>query len=166
MSTREREPAKLHFRAAMESRDLAAILDTFAPDAVFRSPLTDKLTFNGREQIAALTEVVLDVFEDLRYTHELSAAGDGFLVGRAQVGGQDIEWVDHLTLDSDGKIRELTVFFRPLPATAAALRVIGVGLSRRKSPVRAALISALARPLGLMTRAGDGLGTRLVRPTL
>jgi len=60
----------------------------------------------------------------------------------------------------------MTVFFRPLPATAVALRLIGAGLSRRKSPIRAAVVATLARPLGFMTRAGDGIGVRLVRPTL
>jgi hypothetical protein len=150
----------------MEARDLAAVLDTFAPDAVFRSPLTDKLAFHGREQIAALTEVVLEVFKDLRYTDELHTGDLGFLVGRATVGSQQIEWVDQLRLDPDGKISELTIFFRPLPATAVALRLIGAGLARRKSPVRAALISVLARPLGFMTRTGDGIGVRLIRPTL
>jgi ketosteroid isomerase-like protein len=166
VSTLEQDSAELQFRAAMERRDLAAVLDTFAPDAVFRSPLTDKLTFTGHEQIAAVTEVVLDVFDELHYTDELHAEGDGYLVGRARIGGQPLEWVDHLRLGPDGKIQELTVFFRPLPATATALRLIGVGLTRRKSPLRAAVISALARPLAVMTRAGDGIGVRLVRPTL
>jgi hypothetical protein len=99
---------------------------------------------------------------------QTSFAGEveGFLVGRARIDGQPIEWVDHLRLGPDGRIRELTVFFRPLPGTASALRVMGAGLSRPRSPVRAALISVLSRPLGFMTRAGDGIGARLVRPTL
>jgi len=71
-----------------------------------------------------------------------------------------------MRLGPDGKIEEFTVFFRPLPATAAALRLIGAGLGRRKSPARAAIISALARPLAFMTRTGDGIGVRLVRSTL
>jgi hypothetical protein len=40
----------------------------FAPDAVFHSPFTEKLAFRGREQIAALTDVILDVFKEFRYT--------------------------------------------------------------------------------------------------
>jgi hypothetical protein len=71
--------------------------------------------------------------------------------------------VDHLRLNADGRIYEQTVFFRPLPATAAALRALGTRLGRRKSPVRGAIVSALTRPLGFMTRAGDGIGARLVR---
>jgi hypothetical protein len=33
--------------------------------------------------------------------------------------------VDHIRLGPDGKIQEFTVFMRPLPAAAAALRLIG-----------------------------------------
>jgi hypothetical protein len=150
----------------MEARDLTAIVDAFAPDAVFRSPITDGLSFNGHEQIAAISEVILEVLDDLHYTDELRGEHTTFLVGHATIDGQHIEWVDHLRLDPNGKIRELTVFFRPLPATAVALRLIGAGLGRRNSPARAAVISALARPLGFMTRIGDGIGVRLLRPTV
>lgn len=157
---------KLPFRAAMEAGDLDAVVDSFAPDAVLRSPLTAKLTFSGREQIRAVIAVILDVFEDLRYTEEVRGENAAFLVSRARVGGQDIETVDQMRLGPDGKIIEFTVFFRPLPATAAALRAIGAGLGRRRSPAMASLISTLARPLGLMTRVGDGVAVRLVRSSL
>jgi hypothetical protein len=56
------------------------------------------------------------------------------------------------------------VFFRPLPATAAAMGAIGAGLARRTSTARA--ISLLTRPLALLTAAGDPIGAWLVRPTL
>lgn len=166
MSALAPAPAVLPLRKAMEAHDLAAVMDTFAPNAVLHSPLTEKLVFRGREQIEAITRIVLDVFEDLRYTAEVRGEDTAFLVARARVGGQEIEMVDHVRLDPDGKVCELTVFFRPLPATAAALRVLGAGLGRRKSPVRGAIVSGLARPLGFMTRAGDGIGARLVRHTL
>ena len=40
----EQSARALHqFRAAMESRDVAAVVDSFAPDAVFHSPLTERL---------------------------------------------------------------------------------------------------------------------------
>jgi hypothetical protein len=150
----------------MEAHDLAAAVDTFAPDAVLRSPLTDMLTFSGREEIRAVLGVILEIFDGLHYTDELRAADSAVLVAGARVDGIEIELVDHMRLDESGKIRELTVFFRPLPATAAAMRAIGAGLGRRKSRGRAAAISMLTQPLGLMTRVGDKLGVRLVRPTL
>ncbi len=70
---------------------------------------------------------------------------------------------DHLRLNSDGQVQEMTVIVRPLPAATAALRVLGAGLGRRRSPARRAIVSALARPLGLMTRLGDRLGVLRTR---
>jgi hypothetical protein len=158
--------APLPLRAAMEARDLQAVVNAFAPDAVLHSPFTDGLVFTGRDQIAAVTKVVMDAFTDWRYTDEVRGDGSAVLIARARVGGEDIEMTEYLRLRPDGKVGELTVFFRPLPATAAALRLIGTGLGRRKGPLRAALISALTRPLAFMTKTGDGLGVKLVRDSI
>jgi hypothetical protein len=150
----------------MEARDLDAVVDAFAPDAVLRSLFTAKLAFTGREQIRAVTTVILDVIRGLHYTEELRGENVALLVSRARVDGQDIEIVDQFRLGPHGKIEELTVLFQPLPARAAALRRVGAGLGRGKSPARAAIISVLARPLAFMTRTGDGNGVRLVRASL
>lgn len=129
---------------------------------MFHSPFTDKLRFTGREQIRVLTAIVLDVFENLRYIDEARVGDAGFLVARAQVGGQDIEIVDHLRFNDAGQIQDFTVFLRPLPAVATALRVIGSRLARRKRAARGALVSTMARPLVFMSRTGDGVGVKLV----
>ena len=68
------------------------------------------------------------------------------------------------SMRGDGLIEEMTVFFRPLPATTAAMRQIGRGLGRRKSKLRGRLINTMTAPLALMTRAGDRLGVRLLQP--
>jgi hypothetical protein len=157
---------QLELRAAMEARDLDRAVDAFASGAILRSPLTDGLAFEGRDQIRAITQVVLEKFENLRYVSELRTGDTAFLVSRARVGGADVEIVDYIRLNPDGRIRECTIFFRPLPAAAVALRVIGAGLGRRRSALRGRLISALARPLGFLAGTGDEIGVRLVRPTL
>jgi hypothetical protein len=162
----EPQQAPLALRTAMENRDLAAVVDTFAPDAVLRSPLTARLAFTGHDQITTITRVIFDVLDDLHYTGELHGPGSAVLISRAKVGGKDLDIVDHLRLRPDGKITEMTVYFRPLPATAMALRLIGTGLGRRTSPLRGALISALTRPLTVMTESGDKAGVRLVRASL
>lgn len=166
MSALADSPTKLPLRTAMEARDLSAVMDAFAPDAVVRSPLTSALAFAGREQIHTIMEVILEVFEDLHYTDEIHGSNSAVLVASARVGGSEIDLVDHIRLDENGKITEITVFFRPLPATAVAMRVIGSGLGRRKSAARGHFISALTQPLGLMTRVGDRVGVRLIRPVL
>jgi hypothetical protein len=166
MPTLAPAPTKLPLRAAFEARDHAAVVNAFAPDAVFRSPITGGMAFDGHEQIGALAKVLLEVIDDIRYTDELRSGETAVLVAQARIDGADIEIVDHMRLDDHDKIRELTVFFRPMPAIAIAARAIGTGLGRRRSPTRAAVISLLARPLVLLTRIGDPIAVRLLRGTL
>jgi len=156
----------LPLRAGVEAGDLAAVVDAFAPDAVVRSPITDSLTFAGHEQIGAVFRVILDVFKGIRYTDELRSGDSAVLLASAQVDGTDIELCDHMRLDANGKISELTVFFRPMPALAVSARAIGEGLGVRRSRSRARVISGLVRPLIPLTRVGDRIGTRLIGPTL
>lgn len=158
--------AKLPVRTAMEARDLDAAVAAFAPDAVVRSPFTSRLVFEGHAQIRTILEVAIAAFGDLRYTGELRDGDRAVLLATARVGGRELEFVDHMLLDEQGRIREFTVFFRPLPASTAALRVFGAGLALRRSRARAGLVSVLARPLAFMAAAGDGIGARLVGPTL
>ncbi len=157
---------KLPFRAGVEAHDLAAVVDAFATDAVVHSPITGALSFRGHEQIGAVFGVILDVFKDIHYTDELRGSDSAVLVASAQVDGTDIELVDHMRLDENGKISELTVFFRPMPAIAVSARAIGEGLGLRISSSRARLISVLVRPLIPLTRVGDRIGARLIGPTL
>lgn len=151
---------------AMQARDIAAVREAFAPDAIFHSPLTEALVFRGREQIGLLTSVLLEVFEEFRYTGEVLSGDVGFLTARARIGGAEIEIIDHFRLGPDHRIVEITIFFRPLPAAAAALRAIGAGLGRRKSRARGAAISGLTFPLAMMTRISDKVGAGLIRASL
>jgi hypothetical protein len=154
---------RLPLRVAMETRDRAAAVAAFAEDAVFRSPLTDNLVFEGRKQIDPLIGVIFDVLRDLTYTDELHGDGSAVLVGQARVDGLPLTFIDHLKLREDGLIQEMTVFFRPLPATTAAMRRFGEHLARLKSASRGRLVSGIVAPLALMARAGDQLGVRLLR---
>ncbi len=155
---------KLPLRVAMEARDHGAVMESFAENAVLRSPFTDNLAFEGRDQLDKLITVILAVLEDLTYTDELHADRAAVLIGHARVEGMRIQFCDYLKLRDDGLIEEMTVFFRPLPATAAAMRQIGGGLGRRRSELRGRLINTMTAPLALMTRAGDRLGVRLLQP--
>ena len=166
MSAADSDQVLLPLRTAMLARDIDAAVDCFAPDGVLRSPFTDKLTVTGRDQIRTLISVLCEVFEELSYTDEARAGNHAFLASRARIAGQDVEIADHVRLRPDGAIEEFTVFFRPLPGAAAALRAIAGGLARRKSAARGAAVTALTSPLAAMTRAGDGVGAGLVRSAL
>jgi ketosteroid isomerase-like protein len=111
MSTAER------YRAAVERKDLAAVAELLAPDVVLHSPVTFH-PFLGREMVAALLAQVIQVFEDFRFTDELSMDGGHALIFRANVAGSDreIEGIDLLRFDDDELIADFTVMLRPMSA--------------------------------------------------
>ena len=62
---------------------------------------------------------MIEVFEDFAYLDEV--AGDGTVVLRfpPRSATVEIEGIDYLTLDADGRVTDLTVFIRPLKAVTA-----------------------------------------------
>lgn len=107
------------FRRAAETKDLDLLRETLAEDVVLHSPILFK-GFEGRDTAMFVLANVIEVFEDFRYLDEVH--GDGTVVLRfaAKVEGKfEIEGVDYLTLDADGRVTDLTVFLRPLKAVNA-----------------------------------------------
>jgi hypothetical protein len=117
------------FRAAVERRDLAGMQAAFAPDAVLHSPITFR-PFEGREAIGQLLGILLEVFEEFRYTDELDAKdGTRALVFRARVGERELEGLDLIRFDADGRIRDFTVMVRPRSALESLLGAVGSRLA-------------------------------------
>ena len=116
------------FRAAVEARDREAILDALTPDVVLHSPVTFK-PFEGRQAVAVLFTVLLEVFEDFGYTDELPGDGIHGLVFRARVGDRDVEGIDLLREDGAGKVVDITVMVRPLSAVLALRDAVGKRLA-------------------------------------
>ena len=107
------------FRRAAETKDLDLMRETLAEDVVLHSPILFK-GFEGPDAALFVLANVIEVFEDFRYLDEVH--GDGTVVLRfaAKVEGKfEIEGVDYLTLDADGRVTDLTVFLRPLKAVNA-----------------------------------------------
>ena len=62
---------------------------------------------------------VAAALEDFRYTDELAEDDTVVLRFKARVGDRELEGIDFLELDEDGRVRELTVFMRPMSALNA-----------------------------------------------
>jgi hypothetical protein len=116
------------FRAAVEARDRDAMLAALAPDVVLHSPITFK-PFEGRDAVGLLFAVLLEVFEDFRYTDELTGEGLHGLVFRARVGDREVEGLDLLRDGADGKVSDFTVMVRPLSAALALRDAVGARLA-------------------------------------
>jgi hypothetical protein len=120
--------AHQEFRAAVEAKDHEGMVAAMAPDAVLRSPVTFK-PFEGRDAVAKLFAILLETFEDFRYTDEFEADGKAALIFRARVGDRDVEGLDLFRFGDDGQIAELTVMVRPLSAAIALAEAVGPKLA-------------------------------------
>lgn len=112
------------FRAAAEAKDFSAIEEIFSAEVSFRSPVVFK-PYEGREAVAAVLGAVVQVFEDFRYTAQTETGETAALAFSARVGDRELEGIDLLRFDSDGRVRELAVYVRPmsgLNALAEAMR--------------------------------------------
>jgi hypothetical protein len=106
------------FRRAAEAKDFELMRAALAEDVVLHSPILFR-GFEGRDVVLVVLSHVAAVFEDFTYVDELAADGRLVLRFSARVGDRQLEGIDYLELDGDGRVTELTVFLRPLSAINA-----------------------------------------------
>lgn len=101
------------FRAAAEAKDLSALGALFTDDVVFRSPVVYR-PYEGRDALAMILGAVLEVLEDFRYTDQVETGDVAALAFSARVGDREVNGIDFLHFDSEGRVRQLSVYIRPL----------------------------------------------------
>jgi SnoaL-like domain len=106
------------FRSAAETKNLAAAKDLFADHVTFRSPVVYK-PYEGRDQLLATLGAVLEVFEDFRYLEQVENGDAAVLMFAARAGDRQLQGVDILKFDAEGRISELTVMVRPMSGVHA-----------------------------------------------
>ena len=106
------------FRRAAEAKDVELMTDTLREDVVLHSPILFR-GFEGREIVAQVLAHVAATLDDFRYTDELAEGGVVVLRFKARVGDRELEGIDFLELDEEGRVAELTVFMRPMSALTA-----------------------------------------------
>ena len=112
------------FRAAVTARDREQMAAQLSENVVFHSPVTFH-PFTGRETVAALLAIVLELFEDFRYTDVLVEGATTALIFRTHVGDRELEGIDLLREGADGLIEDFTVMLRPLSGLAAFAQLMG-----------------------------------------
>jgi hypothetical protein len=103
------------FRRAAEAKDLELMTEALREDVVLHSPILFR-GFEGRDVVIAVLAQVIQVLEDFEYTDELAEGNTVALRFSANVGDRQLEGIDFLQLDEDGRVADLTVFMRPLSA--------------------------------------------------
>ena len=154
------------FRAAAAEQDIELALGALTDDVVVRSPLTDRFTFDGKDDVRRLFETAYEKFEGLNYHTVIGEGPQCVLVGGGVAGGQKFEETLVLDLAEDGRIAGITLFIRPLPGLTAVMAALGPALARRngRSNLTAVMLRAMTAPLAAATRSGDRLGVGLALP--
>ncbi len=154
------------FRQAAATKDIDLAMSSMADDVVLRSPLTDRFTFNGKDEVRRLFATAYEKFENLSYHLTIADGERRVLVGSGIAGGQPFEETLLLTVDDREKITEITLFIRPLPGLTAVMAALGPALARRngRSRFAAAVLRVMTAPLVAATRTGDRVGIKLALP--
>jgi SnoaL-like domain len=106
------------FRAAAESKDFSAIDELFTEDVVFRSPVVFQ-PYEGREAVAVLLGAVVQVFEDFRYTDQVETGDAAALAFSARIGDRELDGIDFLHFNDEGRVDRMAVYVRPMSGVAA-----------------------------------------------
>jgi len=106
------------FRRAAEAKDVELMTDALREDVELHSPVLFR-GFEGREAVGMVLSHVAGVLEDLTYVDEAVGEGTVVLRFKAMVGDLELEGIDYLTLDEEGRVADLTVFMRPMKALTA-----------------------------------------------
>jgi SnoaL-like domain len=129
-------------RTAVEARDHDGIVAALAPDIVLRSPIFDR-PFTGIDEVGDLFAVLLETLWPITYLDEIP--GDPHILHfTGEIKGDELEGIDLIHFDDRGRIKEMTVFFRPFPGVAAFMSATGPKLGRRRGGAARAAIMRMA----------------------
>ncbi|MGO4442087.1 nuclear transport factor 2 family protein [Mycobacterium sp. 2YAF39] len=95
--------------------DKDALSGILAEEVVLYGPLGDE-PVTGREAVLNAISIVGAVATDLTYEEVLSGETHHAAHFRLQIGDTVVNGMDRFLLDADGKIAEVTIWWRPLPA--------------------------------------------------
>jgi SnoaL-like domain len=101
-----------HMHGGADRDALSAIL---AEEVVMYGPLADE-PVTGRQAVLEAMRSVGAVATDLTYKEVLSGETHHAAYFRLQIEDTVVNGMDYILLDADGKIAEVTIWWRPLPA--------------------------------------------------
>jgi hypothetical protein len=150
------------FTAAFRAQDMDALSSQFAPDIRLHSPLLTT-PFEGYDAAVELYEVLFTALKDVEVVFTARNRNIEAFHWRGTAGGRRIEGVDLLTFNAEGKIAEIRVTIRTLPALAAFALAAGPPLARRRGLIRGLVAYALTYPLKPLFAAVDAIEPRLTQ---
>jgi SnoaL-like domain len=163
VSTATIDTAITALRAAGERGDADALAELLAPDVVFHSPISERVRFEGRDEVVALHRDIFAVLENLHTTEPLALGDTRSFSFRARVRGVELEAMNLVRFNDAGQIVDYKVFARPLPGVAALFATLPPRVSaRRRGRVQSTLVAIFAQPIAFVLRTADRFTPRLI----
>jgi hypothetical protein len=149
-------------RLAGELHDPDALVALLADDVIVRSPITERIRFEGIDQVRDLFGRVFIAISDIKF-YEVVGAGSATQVifWRGRVGGCPLEEANLLRLNADGRIAEMTVFMRAVPGLLQLVAELAPSLASHHGRVRAQLLRTLLRVFAITYRTAEPLVLKL-----
>ena len=146
-------------REAFDARDPEMARAALAENVILRSPIFS-VEFDGIDEATDVLAAVYEAVGEIEYLYD--APGDPHVfIWSSDVDGEPIEGTDVVRYGADGKITEVTVFFRPLRAIAAFLDKTGPILAKRRGK-STLLVKAAAPPPAAAMRMVARLGPKMM----
>jgi hypothetical protein len=113
----------------VETRDISGLDDILAVDAVFYSPVVHTPQ-RGKQLTSLYLSAAFHVFfnDSFRYVRQIISNREAVLEFEVEIGGIEVNGVDIITWNDDGKIVEFKVMLRPLKAINLIHQMMGAVL--------------------------------------
>jgi hypothetical protein len=112
------------FTAAMQRKDLNAMLTHMADDIILKTPLAAE-PVTGKAAIRPVVEALLGVVDAFDFREIMQGPQHVSSFFKVTVGAIELDGMDYWRLDDAGLIQEMTVLWRPLPAAVAVQNKLG-----------------------------------------
>ena len=106
------------FTAAMQRKDLEAMLSHMSDDVTLNAPLAAE-PVHGKAAIRSVVEPLLGVVDSFDFREIMQGPDHVSSFFKVAVGSDELDGMDYWRLDEAGLIQEMTVLWRPLPAALA-----------------------------------------------
>jgi hypothetical protein len=133
------DDAIARYRAASESNDIEALIETLAPDAELISPVSGRMVFRGKDDLRVLASAVYGSLSGFRWNEEIGDGRRRVVIGAGRVGPAKVADAMVFELGDDGLIRTIRPHLRPWLGLTATALVLGPRLARHPAVIWRAL---------------------------
>lgn len=146
-----------------EAGDLNDFFDLLADDIILRSPATEFFRFEGVDQVRDVLSRIFPTISNVTLIDVVGANNDTqILVWSAEINGIRYEEINLFRMNETGKIREMTVYFRPVRPLLELVAVIVPSLASKRGRIRSVMLKLPTRFLALMYSLSEPLISRLI----